>query len=240
MGEDLFDYISEEVGDDPKARRAQLVADMRVTYAEGTLAPEDLAPTPLAQFSGWFEQAASSDLIAEPNAMVLATADASGRPSSRTVLLKGVDARGFVFFTNFGSRKSQELRANPHASVTFPWFAQHRQVVVCGDVNEIGRDEVLAYFRSRPHESQLGAWVSRQSSIVESREVLDSHWAELHEQYPPGTDVPLPDFWGGWLIRPVTIEFWQGRPSRLHDRLRYRGSGALDDAAAWTIERLAP
>ncbi len=232
--------MGESIDDEARNRRAQLVADMRVTYAEGTLSPEDLAPDPLAQFGAWFDQAVANELVVEPNAMVLATADASGRPSSRTVLLKGVDARGFVFFTNFGSRKSRELRANPHASVTFPWFAQHRQVVVCGDVAEIGRDEVLAYFRSRPHESKLGAWVSRQSSILASREALDSHWAELHEKYPPGTEVPLPDFWGGWLIRPTTIEFWQGRPSRLHDRLRYRGSGALDDASAWTIERLAP
>jgi len=216
------------------------VADLRVTYAEGTLSPQDLASNPLAQFRSWFEEAVASDLVVEPNAMVLATAGADGHPSSRTVLLKGADERGFSFFTNLGSRKSRELRANPHASVTFPWFAMHRQVVVVGDVEELGRDEVLTYFRSRPHESQLGAWVSAQSTVIESREVLDQHWHELHEQYPPGTEVPLPDFWGGWLIRPETVEFWQGRPSRLHDRLRYRGTGLLSDAASWTVERLAP
>jgi len=116
----------------------------------------------------------------------------------------------------------------------------HRQVVVVGDVEELGRDEVLAYFRSRPHESQLGAWVSAQSTVIESREALDQHWEELHVQHPPGTEVPLPDFWGGWLIRPQTVEFWQGRPSRLHDRLRYRGTGSLSDDASWTVERLAP
>jgi pyridoxamine 5'-phosphate oxidase len=216
------------------------VADLRVTYAEGTLVPEDLAANPLAQFRLWFDEAVASELVVEPNAMVLATADSEGHPSSRTVLLKGADERGFAFFTNLGSRKSTELRANPHASATFPWFAMHRQVVVVGDVEELGRDEVLAYFRSRPHESQLGAWVSAQSTVIESREGLDQHWCELHEKYPPGSEVPLPDFWGGWLIRPVTIEFWQGRPSRLHDRLRYRGTGLLSDANSWMVERLAP
>jgi pyridoxamine 5'-phosphate oxidase len=216
------------------------VADLRVTYAEGTLVPEDLAANPLAQFRLWFDEALASELVVEPNAMVLATADSEGHPSSRTVLLKGADERGFSFFTNLGSRKSTEVRANPHASATFPWFAMHRQVVVVGEVQELDRDEVLAYFRSRPHESQLGAWVSAQSSVIESREGLDQHWRELHEQYPPGSEVPLPDFWGGWLIRPVTLEFWQGRPSRLHDRLRYRGTGSLSDANSWMVERLAP
>ncbi len=216
------------------------VADLRVTYAEGTLTPEDLVQDPLTQFRTWFNEAVASELVVEPNAMVLATANADGYPSSRTVLLKGADQRGLSFFTNLDSRKSRELRANPHASVTFPWFVMHRQVVVVGDVEELGREEVLEYFRSRPHESQLGAWVSAQSTVIESREPLDRQWRELHEKYPPGSDVPLPDFWGGWLLRPVTIEFWQGRPSRLHDRLRYRGAGLLDDSSAWTIERLAP
>lgn len=216
------------------------VADLRVTYAEGTLNPQDLAANPLSQFRSWFDEAVASDLVVEPNAMVLATASADAHPSSRTVLLKGADERGFSFFTNLDSRKSSELRGNPRASVTFPWFAMHRQVVVVGDVEELGRDEVLAYFRSRPHESQLGAWVSAQSTVIESREALDQHWEELHVQYPPGTEVPLPDFWGGWLIRPQTVEFWQGRPSRLHDRLRYRGTGLLSDATSWTVERLAP
>lgn len=216
------------------------VADLRVTYAEGTLEPTDLAADPLAQFGDWFEQAAASDMIVEPNAMVLATADRDGHPSSRTVLLKGVDERGFSFFTNLGSRKSRELRVNPNASVTFPWIAMHRQVVVVGRVEELDRAEVLAYFRTRPHESQLGAWVSEQSSTIDSREALDRQWRALHEEYPPGSEVPLPDFWGGWLIRPSTIEFWQGRPSRLHDRLRYRGAGELNDASAWSVERLAP
>jgi pyridoxamine 5'-phosphate oxidase len=216
------------------------VADLRVSYDEGTLSSEDLAADPLAQFRLWFDQAVAHESVVEPNAMVLATADADSRPSSRTVLLKGADERGLSFFTNLGSRKSQELRSNPFASVTFPWFGMHRQVVVIGQVEELERDEVLDYFRSRPHESQLGAWASAQSTVIESREPLDRSWRELHEQYPPGTEVPLPDFWGGWLIRPTSVEFWQGRPSRLHDRLRYRGSGSMSDRNEWTIERLSP
>lgn len=216
------------------------VADLRVTYAEGTLDVGDLAPAPLTQFGEWFDQAVASESIVEPNAMVLATADADGHPSSRTVLLKAVDHRGLSFFTNLGSRKSRDLYANPWASVTFPWFAMHRQVVVVGEVEELDRDEVLAYFRSRPHESRLGAWVSAQSTTIDSRVGLDEQWHELHRRYPAGTDVPLPDFWGGWLIRPRSIEFWQGRPSRLHDRLRYRGAGSLSDPNCWIVERLSP
>lgn len=216
------------------------VADLRVTYDEGTLTAQDLAADPLGQFRIWFDQAVAHEAIVEPNAMVVATADAAGAPSSRTVLLKGADERGFSFFTNLGSRKSGELRANPRASVTFPWFAMHRQVVVVGDTEELSREEVGNYFRSRPHESQLGAWVSEQSTVIETRELLDERWRALHEKYPPGTDVPLPEHWGGWLIRPSTVEFWQGRPSRLHDRLRYRGAGSLADASLWQIERLAP
>ena len=178
--------------------------------------------------------------VTEANAMVLATADADAVPSTRTVLLKGVDERGFVFFSNLTSRKSRELHANPNASVTFPWFAQHRQVVVCGRAEEIPREETLEYFTSRPHESQLGAWASNQSTPIESRRVLDEQWTALHEKYPPGSEVPLPESWGGWLIRPTTIEFWQGRPSRLHDRLRFIGQGSLAEAAHWRVERLSP
>lgn len=227
--------------DDPLGRAALgALADMRVSYDQGTLSVESLAATPLAQFEAWFEQAERSELIPEPNAMVLATADSLGRPSSRTVLLKGADDRGFTFFTNLESRKSSELRMNSHASVTFPWYALHRQVVVVAQVVELGRDEVLEYFRSRPHESQLGAWASRQSTVLSSREELDRRWEELHVQYPPGSEVPLPDFWGGWLLKPTTIEFWQGRPSRLHDRLRFVGGGSLSDQQAWSVERVSP
>lgn len=216
------------------------IADLRVSYDEGTLTVEDLAATPLAQFTTWFQEATASELVVEPNAMVVATADSDAHVSTRTVLLKGVDRRGFAFFTNLGSRKSRELRSNSAVSSTFPWFSMHRQVVVVGTAVELDRGEVAEYFRTRPYESQLGAWVSRQSSVIESREILDDSWHELHEKYPPGTDVPVPEFWGGWLIRPTSVEFWQGRPSRLHDRLRFRGEGNLDDAHAWTVERLSP
>jgi len=225
---------------DAKSSGFEGVADLRVTYDEGTFEAGDLAADPLGQFRAWFDDAVAHEAIVEPNAMVLATADADGAPSSRTVLLKGVDERGLAFFTNLSSRKSRELRDNPQASVTFPWFAMHRQVVVVGRVEELGRDEVLAYFRSRPHESQLGAWVSEQSTVIDSRDVLDRSWRELHDRYPVGSDVPLPEHWGGWLIRPTSIEFWQGRPSRLHDRLRYYGAGSLADSANWHVQRLAP
>lgn len=179
--------------------------------------------------------------IGEPNAMVLATADEEGDPSSRTVLLKGVDPRGFTFFTNLTSRKSREIIANPYAAITFPWYALHRQVSASGAVEVLPRAEVEAYFRSRPRESRLGAWASEQSTVIADRTVLDDRRRELDRRYPD--DVPVPEHWGGWLIWPTMIEFWQGRPSRLHDRLRYRASAdypALDDAASWDVERLAP
>ena len=168
------------------------IADLRVSYDEGILTVEDLAATPLDQFEAWFQEAAASELVVEPNAMIVATADASARVSSRTVLLKGVDSRGFTFFTNLGSRKSRDLQANPAISATFPWFSMHRQVVIIGDAEELDRSEVAEYFRSRPHESQLGAWASQQSSVIESRESLDENWQALHDQYPPGTSVPVP------------------------------------------------
>ena len=217
------------------------IADLRVSYETGALAAADLGAQPLDAFSTWFAAANSGEVV-EPNAMVLATADATGAPSTRTVLLKGADARGFTFYTNLGSRKSRELHANPNASATFPWFAMHRQVVVVGRAELIARAEVAEYFASRPRDSQIGAWVSRQSEVIEDRSILDERFHELVDDYTD-TDVPLPDFWGGWLLRPVTIEFWQGRTSRLHDRLRFtarHGAAALDDQSAWTLERLSP
>lgn len=216
------------------------IADLRVTYAEGTFEVSDLADHPLAQFGAWFDAAVAAR-IDEPNAMVLSTADGDGRPSSRTVLLKGVDPRGFTFFTNLTSRKSREIIDNPHAAITFPWYPLHRQVSARGAVEVLPRSEVEEYFRSRPRESQLGAWASEQSTVIADRTVLDERWRELDRRYPD--HVPVPDHWGGWLIRPTIIEFWQGRPSRLHDRLRYRatvGYPLLDDAASWVVERLAP
>lgn len=219
------------------------LADLRVSYDAGTLELADLLPTPLAQFGSWFDEAVAVGLP-EANAMIVATADPGGQPSARTVLLKDADARGFVFYTNLGSRKSQELAANPRASCVFPWFAMHRQVVVVGRVEEIGRAEAGEYFASRPHGSRLGAWASRQSAVIDGRADLDQRYVDLQEQYPEGAEVPLPGFWGGWLVRPESVEFWQGRESRLHDRLRFRavdvGRVDLGDETAWRVERLSP
>ncbi len=218
------------------------LADLRVAYDLGTLAPEDLPASPLDAFHGWFAETEAAGLP-EPNAMVVSTATGAGAPSSRTVLLKDADARGFVFYTNLESRKSRELAENPHASLVFPWFAIHRQVTVVGTVELIERAEVETYFRSRPRGSQLGAWASAQSSVIDGREGLESRYAELVEQYGDDTEIPVPDFWGGWLIRPSAIEFWQGRPSRLHDRLRFSASADqadLSNAANWELERLSP
>lgn len=210
-------------------------AAMRARYREAGLAEEDCAADPFAQFLAWFGQAAESGLH-EPNAMVLSTADPAGRPSSRTVLLKKFDERGFVFFTNHGSRKGREIEANPQVSLLFPWHGIARQVIVGGVAERTGRDETVAYFRTRPHGSQLGAWASEQSSRVASRADLDQLYTELAERYPEDTDVPAPPQWGGYRVVPETVEFWQGRENRLHDRLRYVRAGA----AGWTIERLCP
>jgi pyridoxamine 5'-phosphate oxidase len=210
------------------------LARMRRQYAEEGLAETDLAPDPVTQFCRWFGQAERAGVL-EPNAMVVSTADADGQPSSRTVLLKGFDERGFVFFTNYGSRKGTELSVNPQASLLFPWYQLERQVIVVGRVERTGRDETAAYFRTRPHGSQLGAWASEQSSPVASREVLEQRFAELQARYPEGEGVPVPPFWGGFRVIPQTVEFWQGRPNRLHDRLRY---SAADQG--WTVERLCP
>jgi pyridoxamine 5'-phosphate oxidase len=226
---------------EPNTVRTQ-IADLRVSYDAGTLDEADLATSPLVQFETWFHAAQQAG-IDEPNAMVVGTVGADGLPSARTVLLKGVDQRGFTFFTNLGSTKSQQLTGNPGVSLVFPWYALHRQVVIAGSAELLPRDEVAQYFTSRPHDSQLGAWVSRQSAQIDGRTELDAKWAQLAEEYPAGSTVPVPEFWGGWLVRPRTIEFWQGRSSRLHDRLRFVATAAqavLDDASAWEVERLSP
>jgi pyridoxamine 5'-phosphate oxidase len=207
---------------------------MRKHYQHEGLAEKQLMAEPVAQFTEWFHQAMDAG-VTEPNAMVLSTADAQGRPSSRTVLLKGYDRRGFVFFTNYGSRKGSELAVNPWASLLFPWISISRQVVVNGRVEKVGRDETAAYFRTRPHGSQLGAWASEQSSPVSSREVLEQRYAELERRYPEGEGVPVPPFWGGYRVVPEAVEFWQGRENRLHDRLRYVAEGE-----GWRVERLCP
>jgi len=212
---------------------------MRLAYDRGTLVESDLAPDPLAQFRTWLADAVAEGIV-EPNAMVLSTVSAEGVPSARTVLLKEADARGFAFYTNLRSRKGRELEATRRAACVFPWLPLHRQVVVIGSTVEVPREEAADYFASRPHGSRLGAWASRQSEVIDDRAVLDERHAELLERFPG--DVPLPDFWGGWIVVPDTVEFWQGRDSRLHDRLRYRRlrDGDMDDASAWVVERLSP
>jgi pyridoxamine 5'-phosphate oxidase len=209
------------------------LADLRKDYALAGLNEKDLARDWFRQFEKWFQEAEAAKLT-EPNAMTLSTATRDGKPSARTVLLKGVDGRGFVFFSNYESRKGRELDANPHASLVFPWLALERQVIAEGPVTKVAREESEAYFHSRPRASQLGAWVSQQSAIIAGRKVLEEAMKALEAKYA-GQEVPLPPHWGGWRLAPETVEFWQGRRSRLHDRLRYR---RVKDG--WTIERLAP
>src|SRR3954467_54041 len=181
-----------------------------------------------SQLARWFADAAAADLH-EPNAVVLATATPDGRPSARTVLLKAFDERGLTVFTNYTSRKGRELTANPYASLVVPWVDLQRQVIACGPVERVTAEESAAYFRSRPRGAQLSAWASRQSSVIPSRDDLVRRRAELDEQF--GDDIPVPDFWGGFRLVPETVEFWQGRPDRLHDRLQFRR-----DDDRWVVE----
>ncbi|MFE2043199.1 pyridoxamine 5'-phosphate oxidase [Streptomyces sp. NPDC059477] len=211
-------------------------AAMREQYRAEGLDEGELAATPVAQFARWFRQAATEAGLFEPNAMVVSTADTEGRPSSRTVLLKHFDEEGFVFYTNYGSRKARDLAANPHISLLFPWHPMARQVIVTGTARRTGRDETAGYFRTRPHGSQLGAWASAQSSPVAGRAELDTSYAELAARYPEGEQVPVPPHWGGFRVTPESVEFWQGRENRLHDRLRY----VARPDGTWRVERLAP
>ncbi len=210
------------------------LADLRKDYSLAGLLEKDLARDPFRQFDKWFQEAEAAK-IPEPNAMVCSLASSDGRPSSRIVLLKAVDGRGFVFYTNYDSRKGRELAANPRASLLFPWIAMERQVIVEGTVTRLTREESGAYFHSRPLASQLGAWASPQSTILPNRAALDDAYKTIEKKYA-GEEVPLPPHWGGYRVSPESVEFWQGRRSRLHDRLRYRREKSGD----WIVERLAP
>jgi len=233
------------------------LADLRREYSLSGLRRADLDADPIVQFNRWFEQAAGfrrsgnlrrfcinlykSIFLAETsvpidvNAMTLATADKDGRPSARVVLLKGVDARGFIFFTNYDSRKGQELAENPHAALVSYWPSQERQVCIAGDVTKLPEAESEAYFKTRPRGSRIAAWASRQSVVLPNREALETEWKQLEAKYP-GDNVPKPPYWGGYVLAPTRVEFWQGRPSRLHDRFRY----TKQEDGSWKIERLSP
>jgi pyridoxamine 5'-phosphate oxidase len=211
-----------------------LVVDHRKDYSQPPLREADVDADPIRQFTLWLDQAVSAGLR-EPYAMTLATATPDGRPSARTVLLRGLDGEGFTFYTNYDSRKGKELAGNPRAALVFYWPELERQVRIEGTVEETSADDSDRYFRTRPRESQLGAWASPQSAVIPDRDQLEEHFRAAAREYE-GRDVPRPPNWGGYRVRPEVIEFWQGRPGRLHDRLCYRklpGGG-------WKIERLSP
>ena len=210
--------------------------NFREEYTRAGLDLPDLAASPFDQFRLWFEQACAAK-IPEPNAMTLCTVGADGMPSARTVLLKAYDERGFVFFTNYTGRKAVQIRENPRAALLFPWVTLERQVAIEGRVEKISAAESLKYFISRPRGSQLGAWVSHQSSVISSRSILLKKLDEMKRKFSEGK-VPLPDFWGGYRVVPARIEFWQGRPNRLHDRFEYTRED--EKSSVWAINRLAP
>ena len=208
--------------------------DYRREYMQGGLARADLADDPLEQFGRWMDQTIKAG-IPDPNAMTIATVDGTGQPSQRIVLLKNLDAKGFVFYTNLKSRKAQELQQNPKISLHFPWHMLERQVKVCGQVEPLTTAEVFKYFVSRPRESQLGAWASQQSRPIASRALLLQQFETMKNKFTKG-EIPLPDFWGGYRVKPHQIEFWQGGAHRLHDRFQYN----LQADGGWAMARLEP
>jgi len=208
--------------------------DFRREYTQGGLERDDLADSPLEQFDHWMQQTIKSG-IPDPNAMTIATVDATGQPSQRIVLLKHLDEKGFVFYTNLNSRKAQELKQNPKISLHFPWYFLERQVKVCGVAEQLSGAEVMKYFVSRPRDSQLGAWASQQSRPISSRALLLQQFEAMKNKFAKG-EIPVPDFWGGFRVKPHQIEFWQGGAARLHDRFQY----SLQGNGGWDIQRLEP
>lgn len=215
------------------------LAAMRRQYRGEGIDVGALPSTPFPMFTAWLAEVARAELP-EPNAMVVATATPDGRPSTRTVLLKEFDERGFVFYTNYGSRKGVELGANPAVSLLFPWHALARQVIVTGSAERVSREATTEYFRSRPRGSRIGAWASEQSRPVAGREQLEKRYAEAEAGFADIDDIPVPEFWGGFRVVPETVEFWQGRENRMHDRLRYLREGEGDGDVSWRVERLSP
>ncbi len=211
------------------------LASMRRDYQQDALDTSTAAPNAIDQFAKWFSETVDRQVL-EPNAFILATCTLDGKPSARVLLLKGFDEKGFVFYSNYNSQKGKELALNPQAAMVFNWLEAERQVRIEGLVRKVSAEESLDYFQSRPHGSQIGAWASPQSKIIQSREEIDTRIRNLQETYPEGTAIPLPDHWGGFRLIPRSIEFWQGRSNRLHDRLRY----TQQSDQSWTIERLAP
>ena len=212
------------------------LSGMRVDYSSGALDAADLAATWHEQLLAWLHEARVAEL-ADPNAMVLATSDDEHRVTTRTVLAKDVDERGVTFYTNYTSEKSHQLRQTRQASATFPWYALQRQATVIGPVELLGKEETAEYWRGRPRTSQLGAWASPQSATVRDRQALDDLFATVEARFADETEIPPPPHWGGWRLRPTHVEFWQGRTSRLHDRLRFRFD---DRTGGWVVERVAP
>jgi pyridoxamine 5'-phosphate oxidase len=210
----------------------QWFESLRVSYEQGELNESDINHNPLDQFNKWLEEAIKNQ-VPEPNAMVLATVNKDGQPAARNVLLKSADDNGFIFFSNKHSDKASDLKQNPNCTLLFSWLSQHRQVIVKGKAEEISREESNTYFQTRPYGSRISAWVSEQSQVIKSREELEIKVKEFMDKYPE--NVPMPDYWGGYLVKPESIEFWQGRPSRLHDRIRFTKKGNT-----WTIERISP
>jgi pyridoxamine 5'-phosphate oxidase len=210
----------------------QWFESLRVSYEQGELNESDINHNPLDQFNKWLEEAIKNQ-VPEPNAMVLATVNKDGQPAARNVLLKSADDNGFIFFSNKHSDKASDLKQNPNCTLLFSWLSQHRQVIVKGKAEEISKEESNTYFQTRPYGSRISAWVSEQSQVIKNREELEKRVKEVMDKYPE--NVPMPDHWGGYLVKPESIEFWQGRPSRLHDRIRF-----TKKTNTWSIERIAP